>query len=166
MKQMPPTGADFVLVDRVVLDALAGFSEKNLSIMALLMWMGFRQTTITYTKQARVHGRSGWNLSKKLKLVADSVTAFSYFPIRLMSWLGLLVALVGFAYAGVVLLLALIGRSEVQGWASLMIVVLVLGGMQMLMMGVLGEYLWRALDESRSRPRILIEETTPLHPPR
>jgi len=121
--------------------------------------MGFRQETITYDKHARLHGRSGWTLKKKLKLLVDSVTSFTYFPIRLMSYVGFIIAFAGFVYAGVVIGNALSGRT-VQGWSSLMVVVLVIGGIQMLMAGVLGEYLWRALDESRGRPRYLIEATT------
>jgi glycosyltransferase involved in cell wall biosynthesis len=159
LNEMPATGADFFLIDRHVMDAFRRFNESNVSIMALITWMGFRQATITYDKQARLHGQSGWSLEKKLKLVVDSVTSFSYLPIRLMSYLGFIVALVGFLYAGVVTANALTDRPP-QGWASLMVVVLVLSGTQMLMMGVLGEYLWRVLDESRRRPRYLIEAIT------
>jgi dolichol-phosphate mannosyltransferase len=159
MKEMPATGADFFLLDRKVVDAFSQFSEANVSILALITWMGFRQVSITYDKEARIHGRSGWNLKKKLKLVVDSVTSFSYVPIRFMSYFGFLVAVVGFFFAGVVTFNALHG-APVQGWPSMMVVVLVLGGVQMLMMGVLGEYLWRALDEARRRPRYIIEAAT------
>jgi glycosyltransferase involved in cell wall biosynthesis len=163
IKEMPATGADFFLIDRCVIDALRQFNESNVSIMALITWMGFRQTAITYNKQARLYGRSGWTLKKKLKLVLDSITSFTYFPIRLMSYLGFIVALVGFLYAGFVVHAALTGNL-VQGWSSLIVVVLVIGGIQMLMMGVLGEYLWRALDESRRRPPYLIEAATGSEP--
>ena len=159
MKEMPPTGADFFLLDRAVVDTFCRFGESNASILALITWMGFRQATITYDKAARVHGRSGWSLKKKLKLVVDSVTSFSYVPIRFMSYLGIAVAFAGFAYASLVILNFLRG-APVQGWSSLMVAVLVVGGLQMVMMGVLGEYLWRALDESRRRPRYIIEATT------
>jgi len=159
ISEMPSTGADFCLIDRHVANSLLQFGERNLTVFALLTWMGFRQDTITYDKAARLHGSSGWTLEKKLKLVVDSVTSFTYLPIRAMSYVGFVVALVGFAYAGMVVLNALTGRP-VEGWSSLIVVVLVLGGVQMIMMGVLGEYLWRALDESRRRPRYLIESTT------
>jgi dolichol-phosphate mannosyltransferase len=159
LRELPAAGADFFLIDRRVLDALRQFKEINVSITALMTWMGFRQASITYIKKARLYGRSGWTLEKKLKLVADSVTSFTYLPIRLMSYVGFLVAFLGFAYAGVVVFNALTGEPA-QGWSSLMVVVLIIGGVQMLMMGVLGEYLWRALDESRQRPRYLIEATT------
>jgi polyisoprenyl-phosphate glycosyltransferase len=159
IKEMPATGADFFLMDRAVVDAFSRFSESNSSILALITWMGFRQATISYDKGARVHGRSAWTLKKKLKLVVDSVTAFSYVPIRFMSYVGFTVAFAGFLYAGLVILNYLRG-APIEGWSSLIVVVLVLGGIQMVMMGVLGEYLWRALDESRRRPRYIIEATT------
>ena len=158
MKEMPDTGADFFLLDRRVIDALCLFNESHVSLMALITWMGFRQDQVTYDKHARLHGTSGWTLHKKLQLVVDSVTSFSYFPIRLMSYLGFVVALLGFAYATVVVANAIAGHP-VEGWSSLMVVVLVVGGVQMLMFGVLGEYLWRALHESRRRPRYIIEAT-------
>ena len=158
MEQMPATGADFFLIDRKVVDAFHQFRETNTSILALITWMGFRQEKILYEKQPRQYGRSGWNLGKKIKLVVDSVTSFSYFPIRLMSFLGFGFALFGFIYATVVVINGLAGKPP-EGWASLMVAILIIGGIQMLMMGVLGEYLWRALDETRRRPRYIIEAT-------
>lgn len=160
LTEMPATGADFFLIDRRVADALNRFDESHASLFALLGWMGFRQTSITYDKQARVHGRSGWTLEKKLKLVVDSVTSFTYLPIRLMSYIGFVIAMIGFAYALWVVVNAIAGRPA-EGWSSLMVAVLVVGGVQMLMMGVLGEYLWRALDEARRRPRFIVESTAP-----
>jgi polyisoprenyl-phosphate glycosyltransferase len=156
---MPSTGADFYLIDRRVRDAFCMFNEANVSILSLITWMGFRQAAIVYDKQARLYGTSGWNLEKKLKLVLDSVLSFSYLPIRLMSYAGVIVGLLGFLYAGFIIFNALTG-SPASGWSSLMVIVLLLGGCQMVMMGILGEYLWRALDESRRRPRYLIEDST------
>ena len=156
MQSMPSTGADFFLLDRAVIDAFKQFHERNVSILALIMWMGFRQSSIVYDKQARVHGQSGWSFAKKFKLVVDSITSFSYLPVRLMSLAGIITAILGFLYAGFVLINALSG-IPVQGWASLIVVVLIIGGVQILMMGVLGEYLWRALDEARNRPMYLVE---------
>ncbi len=159
IKEMPATGADFFLLDQRVIRSFSLFDEKNLSVAALITWMGFKQTFISYDKQARLHGSSGWTLRKKINIVIDSVTSFSFLPIRLMSLLGMLVSLLGFIYAGLVSWNALTGNPP-EGWSSLMVVVLIIGGFQMLMMGLLGEYLWRALDESRRRPRYLIEEMT------
>jgi dolichol-phosphate mannosyltransferase len=101
-------------------------------------------------------------LKKKIKALLDAITSFSFLPIRLMSITGIVVAFLGFLYAASIVGLSLLGLISVQGWSSLMVVVLVLGGIQMLMMGILGEYLWRALDEARHRPQFLIEAVTPM----
>lgn len=160
MKEMPSTGADFFLITRPVIDAFCEFRETNVSILALITWMGFRQTFVSYVKQARLHGRSGWNLEKKFKLVIDSITAFTYLPIRLMTYAGFLFALTGFVYAGIIAFKALSSRTAPAGYPSVFVAVVVLGGIQMVMLGILGEYLWRALNESRRRPQYLIESIT------
>jgi dolichol-phosphate mannosyltransferase len=158
LRDMPATGSDFVLLDRRVIDAICRFREQNASFFALVTWMGFRQTSVLYEKQARLHGLSGWTLRKKIKLLVDSLTSFTYQPVRWMSLMGLIVSILGVVYGIVVVLNAIVG-SPPEGWTSLMAVVLFLGGGQMFMLGVLGEYIWRGLDEARSRPRYLIERT-------
>ena len=159
LREIPSTGADFVLLDRIVVDAFNSFQESNVSILALINWMGFRQASIPYDKKTRAHGQSGWTLKKKLELLVDSVTSFSYFPVRFMSYFGFLIAAIGFIYA-IFLVFNAINGHPAQGWTSLMVIVLMLGGIQLLMMGVLGEDLWLSLDESRRRPRYLIEATS------
>ncbi|MCH8966198.1 MAG: glycosyltransferase family 2 protein [Planctomycetes bacterium] len=163
MKEMPSRGADFVLVDRRVIDALGQFNERNISIMALITWLGFEQTVIAYDKKARLHGESGWDLQKKLKLAVDSITAFSYFPIRLMSLLGIIFAACGVCWAVVVVVGRLCGYIVAgTGYAAIMTVLLLGFGFLMTFLGVLGEYLWRTLDEARGRPRCIIERTVNL----
>lgn len=159
LKNMPKTGTDFFLLDHQALDAFCKFDERNISIFALITWMGFEQKVISYDKQTRLHGASGWTLGKKTKLAVDSMVSFSNMPLRLMSLFGITTALAGFLYALLVIYNALNG-SPVEGWASLIVVVLVIGGVQMLMLGVLGEYVWRALDEGRRRPLYFIETST------
>jgi dolichol-phosphate mannosyltransferase len=156
---MPPTGADFFLLDRVVIEAARQIKERNASLFALLTWMGFRHASIAYEKQSRLHGASSWTLRKKIRLLVDSFTSFSHKPIRWMALFGFVIAALGFVYAVIVVFNALTGEP-IEGWSSLMVVVLILCGSQMLMLGVLGEYLWRALDEARQRPKYLIESTT------
>ncbi len=152
MKEMPATGADFFLLDRRAIDGFCQFGETNVHILALITWMGFRQETIVDTKQARLHG------DKRMQLVLDCVTSFTTRPIRLMGLVGFLVALAGFGLAGRILWeVFVLDGGPPEGYASLMVALLVIGGVQMLMMAVLGEYLWRALDEARRRPRFLIE---------
>jgi len=122
--------------------------------------MGFRQETVIYTKQARLHGESAFNFGKRMTLVLDCVTSFTTRPIRLMGLVGFLVAMAGFGLAGQIIWeVFVLDTGPPEGYASLMVALLVIGGVQMLMMAVLGEYLWRALDEARHRPRFLIEAT-------
>lgn len=159
LRTLAPMGADCVLLDRAVVKAVRRFGEQHVSLLALIDWMGFRQVSVPCPREARVRGRSGWTFTRKLELVVDSVTGFTYVPIRVMSYLGLATAATGLLYAIVVVANALAGEPPV-GWSSLMVAVLLIGGVQMLMLGVLGEYVWRALEESRRRPRYLIETTT------
>jgi len=159
MEQVPAEGADFALIGRKVADALGQFREANTSLLALIMWMGFSQSSIEYTKKPRLHGSSGWGFGKKLKLVVDSLTAFTFAPVRCMSYLGFAIALAAFVWAGFIVRNAIFGHP-VEGWSSVMVAVLFLGGLQMIMLGVLGEYLWRALAEARQRPLHVIERQT------
>lgn len=155
----PPTGADVFLIDRAVIEAFKKSPEKNTSVYMLIAWLGFPQTYITYVKEERHAGTSKWTTSKRLKLFFDSLISFSYVPLRFMSLMGAISAFLGLLYSLVVFINAL-GGIPVQGWATLMIVVLLIGGFQMIMMGTLGEYLWRTYDETRGRPRYVIEKNT------
>jgi polyisoprenyl-phosphate glycosyltransferase len=159
---MPATGADFLLVDRKVIDAYNTIAEKNTSILAMILWMGFRQSFVPYVKQARHSGRSKWTLAKKLKLFVDSIASFSYAPIRWMSLIGFAMALAGFFYATFVVVARLADWIHTgTGFAALMTVLLTGQGITMMMLGVLGEYVWRTYDEARGRPRYLVEEIVP-----
>lgn len=154
--KMPPSGADIFLADRAVVEAFRHMTEKHTSVFMALAWLGFKQSTIFYVKQARQFGVSKWTIRRKIKLTIDSLLSFSDVFIRSMSTLGFITAALGFIYAIYVLYCHLTG-SPVEGWSSLMIVILVIGGIQMTMLGVLGEYLWRTFDESRKRPGYVIE---------
>ena len=156
----PAMGADVFLVDRKVIEAVKQSPEKNSSIYMLIGWLGFSQTSIEYTKEARHFGKSKWGISKRLKLFFDSLISFSYVPLRLMSFSGCVVALIGLIYGTEIFIEALVKKTAVAGWTSLMIIVLIMGGMQMVMMGMLGEYLWRTYDETRGRPKYVIEKNT------
>lgn len=159
MKELPPTGSDFFLIDRRVIDALSQFKEKNNNIFSLIAWLGFRQDHIHYIKQPRNKGKSNWTLRKQIKLLVDSITSYSYLPIRVFSMIGFLTATSGFLYALFILFHSLLApHHATAGWSSLIMTILILGGLQMLMLGILGEYLWRTLDHTRNRPIFLIEE--------
>jgi dolichol-phosphate mannosyltransferase len=153
---MPPMGADIVVFDRRVADALRGLRETNANMFALIQWTGFRQSYLSYVKRSRRHGSSGWSFRRKVKLVIDSIVGFSYAPIRAMSLLGIITAVAAFIYGISVIVNYFVG-APVQGWSSLMTVVLFVGGINLMAIGVLGEYVWRALDEIRGRSFFLIE---------
>jgi glycosyltransferase involved in cell wall biosynthesis len=155
-------GADVFLIDRAVIEAFKNSPEKNTSVTMLISWLGYPQTSITYIKEGRHAGVSKWNLSKRFKYFFDSLVSFSYAPLRFMGLIGAISAFLGLLYAAEVFIEAL-GGIPVQGWASLMIVVLFLGGFQMIMLGMLGEYLWRTYDETRGRPRYVIEKNSLLY---
>lgn len=159
LPDMPAKGADFLLMDRKVIDAYNAIPEKNTSFLAMIIWMGFRQTSIEYVKQARLAGKSKWTFAKKLKLFIDSMVSFSYTPIRAMSLLGFAMAICGFLYAVTVIIGRVCGLVIAgTGFAALMTVLLVGQGCVLIMLGILGEYLWRTFDEARGRPRYIVEE--------
>lgn len=157
--QWPPQGSDFALLDRKVVDALLRSVGSQPSIGVEISRLGFRQTQLPYTKEQRRFGHSKWNLERRLKAFADAFVSFSFKPLRAMSYLGLSFSFLGFLYAVVIIILRLAVSAPVMGWSSIMVAVLVLGGVQMTMLGVIGEYLWRTLEESRRRPRFFIEES-------
>jgi dolichol-phosphate mannosyltransferase len=162
---MPRRGFDFFLIDRRVCDLIAQFPEANTYLMGLILWVGFEPAVVTYHRRGREarYGRSMWNLSRKLKYFADAFVAFSYAPVRIASLLGASLGLAGLAYAVVVALERLLRDKVVEGWSSLMVVLLVTSGAQLLMSGILGEYLWRNLEQARRRPRYIVDRV--LEPP-
>jgi glycosyltransferase involved in cell wall biosynthesis len=155
-RDMPLMGADVVLFDRRVADALQALRETHANMFALIQWAGFRQRYLSYVKQPRRHGSSGWSFRRKLKLAIDSIVGFSYAPIRIMSVIGIITALAAFVY-GIGIIVNYFLGAPVVGWSSLMGVILFVGGINLVGMGVLGEYVWRALDEIRGRSLFLIE---------
>ena len=160
LPNMPRHGFDFFLLDRSVRDLIAGIQENNAYLMGLILWMGFDPGVIHYDRAARAvrYGPSMWGLGRRFKHFIDSFTAFSYFPLRAASVLGVVVAVLGVLYAVLVVVLRVVHGFPVEGWASIMVAVLLLSGVQMLMIGVLGEYLWRNLEETRRRPRFIVEQ--------
>ncbi len=155
----PPKGFDFFLVDRRVIDVLVHMSERNPYLMGMLLWAGFPSVTLSYVRENRPFGRSQWTFGKKIKHFIDAFAGFSYLPLRLASIAGMVLALAGLCYALFVIATKFIGGFPVEGWASLMVVLLIVSGTQMVMLGILGEYLWRTLDQVRGRPLFLVGES-------
>jgi dolichol-phosphate mannosyltransferase len=156
MKEIPARGADFFLIDRAVIDAFRRCAEPHVNVFALIAWLGFRQEYIEYDKQPRVAGRSGWTIARKIKLVVDSITAFSDAPIQ-ACWL------VGAALMALGLLMILVGLLVFESLQAAVVVLLgaMAGctGLVLCALAMLGEYVWRGLDQSRRRPLYVIEAT-------
>ena len=156
--KMPPGGCDCYLVDRKVIEVLERLDEKNSSLTLQVMWTGFKTEMIPFDRKNRDKGKSRWTFAKKFKLVLDSVMSFSYMPIRFMTWVGILFNIGALALFISVLVEYFTSGTPIAGWASLMCVVLISTGLILTTLGILGEYLWRTLDASRTRPAFIIDE--------
>jgi dolichol-phosphate mannosyltransferase len=155
---MPKHGFDFVLIDRRVIDVLASIQEKNTTLMGLILWLGFKRAEVLYTRQERKYGKSRWTLTKKINYFLDSIMAFSKFPIRIFSIIGIFLAGISFLGITYVIFAYFMGWIKgVVGWSSLIVVMLFMFGILFLGLGIMGEYIWRNLEESRKRPLFLID---------
>lgn len=155
-RDFPRGGFDFALLDRRVVTGLTAMPEKHSYLFGQIMWLGFRRSVIYYTREKRRRGTSGWTISRKVKYFIDAFTAFSYLPVRLASVLGFLLAGAGFVYATVIVVIRLRGGIPERGFSALMVVLLVASGTQLVVTGIMGEYLWRILEEVRPRPPFVI----------
>ncbi|MDH4135108.1 MAG: glycosyltransferase family 2 protein [Anaerolineae bacterium] len=158
IQEMPANGCDFVLIDREVANMLVQIGEKNPYLIGLILWLGFDRDVVYYTRQKREVGKSKWTLAKRVKYFIDALVSFTYVPMRLVSLLGIASALAGFVWAVIVVLNRILSGIPVQGWASLMTVVLVVSGVQLLTLGIFGEYLWRNFEETRKRPSFVVDQ--------
>ena len=155
---MPKGGCDCYLVDRQVIEILKLMDEKNSSLTLQVLWNGFRSEKVYFHRQERAAGISRWTLGKKIKLAMDSLISFTSLPMKFMSLTGIvffLLAIIGMI--SVIYEKIRIG-TPIAGYASLMCVVLLSSGLVLLMLGILGEYIWRILEETRSRPTFIIDE--------
>ena len=158
LPDMPKGGFDCFLIDRKVIEVLSAMDEKNSTLMGQILWVGFDRDVIYYSRLKREKGRSRWTLSKKIKLFVDSILAFSYFPIRFISVVGILVFAISIIWLLYILGVKLFVGIDAEGWTSLMITNLFFYGLVLLTLGIIGEYLWRTFDATRTRPTYIIEE--------
>lgn len=160
IRTMPQRGFDFFLLDRQVNDIITGIQENNVYLMGLILWTGFEPEVLYYHRKAREahYGTSMWTFARRFKYFIDAFVAFSYVPVRAASILGIVTALGGLLYAIIVVMTRVFG-AQPTGWTSLMVVLLIVSGAQLITIGVIGEYLWRNLDETRKRPRYIIDRT-------
>jgi dolichol-phosphate mannosyltransferase len=158
LKNMPINGTDVFLIDRKVVNVITAMAEKNTSIFGLILWSGFEQTVITYKKDPRHKGISKWTLAKKIKLFIDTFISFSCFPIRIISIIGILFLFIAFAYSFFVIVKKVFFALPVEWWVYPAVIFISVSGLQLLAFGVLGEYLWRNLEETKKRPLFIISE--------
>ena len=153
----PEGGFDIALMDRAMLEPMRNCS-KNAFTPLLAYWLGYTPAVVEYHRPKREHGKSGWTFSKKLKAFLDVMLGFSVTPIRLISAVGAVVATSSFAYGVLVAVGALLGRINVSGFATLAILITFLLGLIIIMLSIIGEYLWRIFDEVNRRPEAVIDE--------
>lgn len=165
LRNVPDGGFDFVLFDRQIKDRILAMSERNSNIFYLMVWMGYDYVSIPYVRQARDIGKSRWTLQKRVKLLIDSLLAFSFFPVRAITVSGLVLGGVALLYALYILSAKLFGAIPVRGWTALMVVVLFVSAFQMIALGIIGEYVWRTLDVARKRPLYVEAEVLPAGQP-
>ena len=152
LSRMPKKGFDAFLLERGIVDALVAMKDPNVPLPVLVAWLGYPYAEVEYDRLERMEGKSRWTLRKKIKYAVDAIAAVSYTPIRAISAFGTLLAIAGFLYAIFIILDRVVVGTEVRGWTSLFVAVLVIGGTQLLALGIIGEYLWRTLEVVRNRP--------------
>lgn len=157
-KNMPSGGCDCYLLDRQVIEVLLKLDEKNSSLTLQVLWAGFQTDRIYFHRREREIGKGRWTFAKKFKLVLDSMISFSYVPIRMMWIIGILFFVFSIIMGIEVFVEWFTVGTPVAGWPSLMCVVLCSSGLILLMLGLLGEYIWRTLDAARKRPPFIIDE--------
>ena len=155
--KIPENVGDFRLMDRVVVNALKQLPERQRFMKGLFAWIGYPQAQVLYDRAPRAAGTTKWNYGRLWRFAVEGVTSFSTVPLRLATWVGTLTSLLAFAYGGWIVLKVFVWGISVPGYASLIVAILFLGGMQLLALGIIGEYVGRTYLEVKQRPLYLIE---------
>jgi len=155
---MPLDTGDFRIIDRKVIDALKDMPENNLFLRGLIAWTGFSQTGVQFNRNRRYAGKPKYSFKKSLELAISGITSFSIFPLRLASYLGFAVSAISFLFALYVIYKKIFHNVITEGWASLMVVMLFLGGIQLITLGIIGEYLGKLSEEQKKRPKYITKQ--------
>ncbi len=158
--ELPVGAADFRFMSRRVVDVLASMPERHRFLRGLVRWAGYRQTFVEYSRGPREVGESKYGLRRMLLFAWDAVVSFSSFPLRVASVLGVCVSLLGWLYLVYVLAVKLFTDRAIPGWTSVTAAVLLLGGAQLVFLGILGQYVGRMYDDVKQRPLFLIADDT------
>jgi len=157
--KIPENAGDFRLMDRKIVDVIRAMPERNRFMKGLFAWAGFRQASVEYDRAERETGTTKFNYWKLWTLALDGITSASTVPLRIWSYIGAIVALFAMGYAGLIAVQTIIFGNSVPGYASIMTSVLFLGGVQLISLGVLGEYVGRILTETKQRPLYVVRDT-------
>lgn len=157
---LPEGAADFRLMSRRVVDAILTMPERNRFLRGMTRWVGFSQATVTYDRAVRGAGKSKYTFRRMLAFGWDAMTAFSSFPLRIASSLGIAASLVGLVYLGYVLFIRLFSDRAVPGWTSVTAAVILLSGVQLICFGMMGQYIGRIYDEAKGRPIFIVADDT------
>jgi len=155
---IPLDTGDFRLLDRKVVDVMGQMRERHRFLRGMSVWVGFRQTGVGYKRAARYSGETKYPMKKMLKFATDAITSFSYFPLQLAMYIGFISAGISILAIPIVVILRLAGSQAFFGQASTLIAVLFLGGVQLISLGILGEYIGRLYDEAKGRPLYIVSE--------
>lgn len=157
--KIPPNTGDFRLLDRCAIEAVKQMPERTRFMKGIFSWVGFKQTSIFYDRPTRHKGITKWNYWRLWNFAIDGITSFSLLPLKVWSYMGVILSLIGFVYASFLMIRTLLFGVVVPGYASIMVVMLVLGGMQLITLGIIGEYLGRIYEEVKQRPLYLVRES-------
>jgi glycosyltransferase involved in cell wall biosynthesis len=159
--RIPPDTGDFRLLSRRAVEALGSLREQHRFMKGLFAWIGYPQVAVPYRRERRHAGKTTWNYWRLWNFALEGITSFTAAPLKLATYLGLVTALAAFAYAALIVYKTLMFGDPVRGYPSLMVVVLFLGGVQLITIGILGEYVGRMFDETKNRPLYLVQEYRP-----
>ncbi|MBR8830317.1 MAG: putative glycosyltransferase [Chroococcopsis gigantea SAG 12.99] len=155
---IPHNTGDFRLIDRCVVEAIKRMPEKQRFMKGLFAWVGFKQTAIYFDREPRYQGQTKWNYWKLWNFALDGITSFSFLPLKIWGYVGLIISCLSLIYALYLVIRTLIFGIDVPGYASLMVAILFLGGIQLLTLGIIGEYLGRVYEEVKDRPLYLVRD--------
>lgn len=155
---IPYNAGDYRLIDRKVINAILELKERNVFMKGIFGWTGFKSKGIKYVRQKRRAGCSKWNYWKLWNFALDGITASTTFPLRIWTYFGSLLSLTGMLYAFYIIVRTIVKGTDVPGYASLLVFILLLGGMQMVILGILGEYIGRIFIEVKNRPLYIVEK--------
>jgi polyisoprenyl-phosphate glycosyltransferase len=154
---IPVDVGDFRLMSRRVVDSFKELKEKDRFVRGLVSWIGFKQTGVQYSRDKRFAGETKFPYRKMIKFALDGITSFSDVPLKVATWLGYLTSSLALLYAGMVFIQKVLGYT-VQGWATIMVAMLFLGGVQLISLGIIGEYIGRIFNEVKQRPLYVVDE--------